>query len=95
LVPLVLTPVNEIIAAPIDAEVPFRETVTASVLAPLVTNARQAWIRRANVLKVTPPGVPISVKVNPAPATLVTAGATSVPRPQSSPEAHIEVVNAM
>jgi hypothetical protein len=102
-VPLVFVPVNLIIAAPIEAEIVGENvvpvccmvTVTAPVLAPLVANARQAWIRRPFVLKTTPPGVPISVKVNPAPLTLSTGATMSTPRPQSCPLAQAVEVKAM
>jgi hypothetical protein len=95
----VFVPVNAIIAAPIEEakRVPVSKLiVTAPVPAPLVANARQAWTRRATVLKATPPGGPISVKVNPAPVTLVTVGATAIPRPQFvGSAAQEEVVKAM
>jgi hypothetical protein len=98
LVPLVLVPVKAIIAAPIEEEKEApasRVIVTAPVPAPAVTNARQAWIRREFELKGTPPVVPISVKVNPAPVTPVTLGAMPVPRPQFVEAAQEVEVKAM
>jgi hypothetical protein len=99
LVPLVFVPVNAITAAPNEEEktdtAPSMVTVTVPVPAPLETMARQAWIRRATVLKICPPAVPISVNVNPAPVTLVTLGATSVPTPQSVPLAQAVDVKTM
>ncbi|MDH4137185.1 MAG: hypothetical protein OEW09_10795, partial [Anaerolineae bacterium] len=86
-VPLVFVPVNAIIEAPIEVEiVPVcMVAVTVPVVAPLVANARQAWMRRPFVLKTCPPAVPISVKVNPAPLTLATGATMSTPSPQFCP----------
>jgi hypothetical protein len=93
LAPLVLVPVNEIIAAPIEVAMYSKLTVTAAVPAPLVAIARQAWIRRVVPLKTSPPAVPISEKVNPAPLMLVTMGA--MPLAQPSPVEQELAVKAM
>src|SRR5262245_15717553 len=77
LLPDVSTPLNSNSTASSPMEVPFRLIVIVPAAAPEPTSARQACMRLTPAPPEynRPPGVPISVNVRPAPATLVATGA--------------------